>query len=61
MEPLLTAEDAAKRYQHASTKAFYQWLSRHRGTLDGIVRRGRRILINPEKFERSLAREYGDV
>jgi hypothetical protein len=57
---LLTAEEAAQRYRHASTKAFYEWLKRHRGAFRGVIRRGRRILIDPEQFERSLARVYGE-
>lgn len=59
MRDLLTADQAAKRYDHASTRAFYEWLRRRRGTLRGIVRRGRRILIDPDKFEASLQTRYG--
>jgi hypothetical protein len=59
MRDLLTADQAAKRYAHASTRAFYEWLRVRRGTLKGIVRRGRRILIDPEKFEASLRMHYG--
>jgi len=55
----LTASEAAARYRHKSTNAFYEWLKRHRG-IKGVLRVGRTILIDPEKFERHLAEVYGE-
>jgi len=53
----LRADEAATRYGHASTRAFYQWLRVRRGTVKGIHRRGRTILIDPATFERHHVQE----
>lgn len=50
-ERYLTADEAATRYGHKTTRAFYQWLRVRRGTLKGLHRRGRTILIDPVQFE----------
>ena len=60
MSTLLTAHEAAQRYAHKTTKAFYQWLwMRRHLRIAGVVRRGRGILIDPERFDRWLERTYG--
>lgn len=54
---LLTAAEAAVRYGHRSTRGFYQWLKARRGTLKGVHRRGRTILIDSATFERHHVQE----